>query len=103
MDYKHPKKVRTGYISAAQNAKKKNLKNQGWKKKVGWVFKENGKEIAFCVCRTGLCSTACDYTRRVPFPWETPPSHCQVGQSITEVLSWFHSFCFQSMDFDEGL
>lgn len=60
---------------------------QGRKKKVVDFFNASGKEIAFCVCRTGLCSTARDYTKGVQYPWKTPRSHCQVGQSITEILS----------------
>lgn len=35
---------------------------QGWEKKLVYIFKENGKEIAFCGCRAGLCSTACGDT-----------------------------------------
>lgn len=60
------------------------------KKKAAYLFKENVKELAFCVCRTGLvqqhvimheqCST---HGRPAELP---PPSHCHVGQSIAEVL-----------------
>lgn len=68
MNYKLTTQARTGCMSAAHNERKTKLEE-----KVVYFYKENGKKLVFCACRTELCLVMCDYAKKVQYMWKACP------------------------------
>lgn len=82
MNYKHTTQARAGCMSAAHSERKTKLEE-----KVVYFYKENGKKLVFCACRTESCSVECDYATRVQYLWKT----CRTSPSLSQPCRTEHN------------